>query len=269
MVKKTKILIYTKDAKGGIGTFIKNLYFILEKNNYDILVVKHSEFNLDCLIKQKTIGYYMSKQNTFSIKNLFSSVINMALLLKEIYNFKPKYIFSLDLYANITSILLKSIFLLETVLINSTHVNLQKHIVSGRSRLFSFFLLLMIKWLYPKGDLHITPSLELSQSIKQILKNNYLPIITIPYPVNRREIIRLSKQRRIKDKYTLTTFSRLDFQKNVELLIESIIFLNNKSKKMISLRILGDGELEKKLKFKFKKYKFITFSGWKKILFLI
>jgi glycosyltransferase involved in cell wall biosynthesis len=262
-MNKKRILIYIKDPKGGTGTFIKNICFILKKNNYDVLFVSHNEFNLNS-IKQKNIGYYIAKQNSFSIKSLFYSFVNMTFFLKEVFIFKPKYIFSLDLYANITSDLLKTIFFPNITLINSTHINLKKHINFKRNKLFSSLLLFFVKWLYPKANLHITPSRELSLDIKKIINNNQPEIKTMYYPLNRKKIIKLSKQIKIKNKHTLTTFARLNCQKNVELLIESVIFFNNTNDRKISLQILGDGELEKKIKFKYKNNKSITLTGWKK-----
>lgn len=261
-MNKKRILVYIKDPKGGTGTFIKNLCFILKKNNYDVLLVSHNGFNLDS-IKQNNIGHYITKQNSFSIKSLFYSLVNMTLFLKEVFIFRPKYIFSLDLYANITSALLKTILFSNIILINSTHVNFQKHVVFGRNRLFSSFLLLMVRWLYPKANLHITPSLELSLNVKELVKNDHLNIKTIPNPINRKEIIRLSKQKKIINKYTLTTFSRLNDQKNIELLIKSVIFFNKKNKREISLQIVGDGDLGKEIKNKYQNNRLINFVGWK------
>ena len=262
-MNKKRILIYIKDPKGGTGTFIKNLYFILTTNNYEVEFISHNSFNLD-LIKESKIGFWFNKQNNFSLINIFYSFLNIIYLVKKVFIFKPAYIFSIDLYANVISILIKIAFFPNIILINSTHVNLYKHIIFDRNRLFSSFILLMVKWLYPKANMHITPSLELSLHIEKIINNNQLKIKTIYYFLNRKEIIRLSKQTKINKKYTLTTFSRLDHQKNVELLVESVLFFNKKNKRKITLQILGDGDLARGIKKKYMNNKSIDFIGWKK-----
>ncbi len=260
-MNKKKILIYIKDPKGGTGTFIKNLCFILTTNNYEVQFISHNSFSLD-LIKESKIGFWVNKQNSFSLKKILYSLLNIVSLMREIIIFKPSYIYSLDLYANVVSIVLKMFFYPNIILIISTHVNLYEHIYSGRNKLFSLFLLSIIKWLYPKANLHVAPSLELTINIKKIINSDHFITKTIPYPIDRREIVRLSKKIKNKNKYTLTTFSRLNEQKNVDLLIESIIFFNKIHDEKISLQIVGDGELKKSIQTKYILNKDIKFVGW-------
>lgn len=259
---KKKVLFYIKDPKGGTGTFIKNLYHLLFENGFDVLVIYHNNF-LSNDVKQKRIGFYVEKQNKISIMNVFLTLLNILKVARIIHSFKPNYIFSIDIYANLVSIILTRFFFKSINLITSTHINLKKHIFFKRSKTISALIELMIKRLYPMAPVHVTPSIELSSSLEKYINNKKFLVLTIPYFINKKELVRLSKERIMMKKYTLTTFSRLNEQKNVELLIKSVIHINKSTNQKISLQIVGDGELKEYLRRKYISNKLIDFVGWR------
>jgi len=258
---KKKVLIYTKDPRGGVGTFVKNLYKLLIDNNYIVLVIYHNNLFND-KIKQKKIGYAIEKQNKISVKNLWFNLLNFAEVTNIIKSFKPNYIYSIDLYANLVAIILQKIFFRNIKLIANTQINIKKHIIFNRNIYFSTLISFLVKKLYPLAKIHITPSKELSKNLVLFIDNQHFKIKTIPLLINKKEIIARSKWKKINNKYTLTTFSRLNEQKNVELLIESITSINLKHNKKITLQIIGNGELKEQLKNKHKLDKYVKFLGW-------
>lgn len=274
----SKILFYIKDPNGGTGRFLENLILELEKKNiYQIYSISHIEKNKAFNYRNKTVGVKITKQSSISLLKIIAVIWNIFGVYRQILIYKPDIIYTLDIYANLTVIILKPL-LRNIYIINSTHVNLTAHIDNGRTNLFSGFLKLLVRSFYKYADIHIVPSFGLKE---QLIKSYYIPvnkIVPIPYLINPKIIFLKAKERifdemlenSLQNKNTLKIFSmgRFEQQKDFEALINyisSIKSLDKKYHKKLQFFILGSGSLTPRLKKQAKKLNInedIVFLGW-------
>lgn len=262
---KKRILFYIKDPNGGTGRFLETMLRVYGKNLYDIKILTNLRANSSFQLREKIFGHQQPKQDQFSYVSICRFIANVTAFRNEIKIFRPDYIFSLDLYANCIAVVTKVFFPSDAKNILSTHVNLYEHIFYKRSKLFSLFLLKLIRRLYSFADMHYVPSSELRLQLIHLLKLPKKRIVAIPYPVDGQRLLRLSKKKADTPKHFFLSMQRLSEQKKTSLLLESF-------RKFVGyhphyhLVILGDGNEKEILKKKVKSWglsKKILILGWK------
>jgi glycosyltransferase involved in cell wall biosynthesis len=273
--QKRKIIFYIKDPNGGPSRFLENIVNILKTtNNFDFKIITHIQVK-GFFLNTKKIGFSLDKQSNFSLNKIFLSLINLCLFYKEIIEYKPNIIFSLDIYANLTTSLIK--YLIPQIkIIHSSRVNLQKHLFEERNKFFGLFLKKIIIFLYKKSDKHLVSSKGLKNQLIENFEIEPKNIIVIPNPVNSYLINKLSHKpiqnkqllRSFKNKKVIKIFTmgRFDEQKNLFLVLKVIKALFEK-RQNITLFIIGDGRLKKDYIKEVKKLKIsksVFFLGWQK-----
>ncbi|MFZ2206221.1 MAG: glycosyltransferase [Microgenomates group bacterium] len=262
-LKRRKVLIYVKDIHGGTGRFIESLVTLAQRDkryfkNIDFKIVSNVDGrSLNLRIKKLSTNLTIHK--SLSISGVFKSLFNFIELYKLACQYKPDVIFSLDIYANITILILNLFLKKKAKLITSTHINLTEYIESRTSSLFSYISTLAIKKLYNFSDIHLAPSVELKKQLVNTYKIDSNKITSIPYPVDVKKIKYLSKtlqgnHKDIKRKtniLNILSMGRFEAQKGFDMLLESISEIKAhfpKELERIHIYILGKGKQKEKYK---------------------
>jgi len=268
-----KILIYAKELDGGTERFIENINSLIKHSPHqtsEVVVNKTSDRQRVkvTLIGFKTDGYPVAIKSLFTFMNFFC-------LLSYVIRFSPDIIFSIELHANILSLLVKMIYK-KPYLIISTHTNLDYQISTNQSNFISYLLKKSIVYLYNKADAHFTPSLELKNFL---VKKYHLfggKFKVIPYPTNIKQIKKYSKEAIVNSKIRtelknkkllkIVTMGRFEKQKSFENEIIALSLISKKIKN-IKLYLIGDGALRKQYvetirRLNLKKY--VTLIHWQR-----
>ncbi len=269
-----KIMFYIKDPNGGTGRFIEQMIRLLPKSKFKIKVLTHIRPR-GFFLKTETIGNPIKKQSCLSLFTILESLRNTILVFKKIRQYKPDILFSIDIYANITSSLLKLLGVVP-ILIHSSHINLLTHISNQRTRTMRVFMKTIIILFYKLSDSHQVPSNGLRT---QVVEKFHVPsskAICLQNPIDYKNIKTLSSQD-IKDETikrllidsnynNVFSMARFEDQKNFSLLLESFKQAHNKNNNL-RLYILGSGTMRREIERKIfdlhiEKYTFLL--GWQK-----
>lgn len=273
-MKKKKILFYIKDPIGGTGRFLENISQILKKDGRFILkTVTHTDPR-GLYLKANRIGFSIKKQSGFSFLKVACSITNCILFYFEFVKFKPDTVFSLDIYANITASLIK-FFHPNIKLIQSTRVNLDKHLFIDRKNSFGKLLQIIIILTYRMADRHLVSTFGQKKQLSKNFCQDSKRICVIPNPVDIELVTKYSHEavshklkRVLSDKKCVNLFimSRFENQKKVDMGLYMFDYLA-KVHKNLRLFILGDGALKDyytKVAKNLGVERRIFFLGWQK-----
>lgn len=267
MASSIRILIYSKDLHGGTGRFIECLQQELNTYKISSRVITHT-LTKTLSLKSIQVGKASSKFNKLSIFSIKNAVHNIFVVRKYIQEYQPDIIFSLDIYANIMTILLRP-FTRKYKLIQSTNINLVDHIREERTKAAAALLWIILRIVYRFADKHIVPSSEL---LNQVIQKLHLPITMVsyyPYFISVKHYQELSdvpiskKTLPVRNSNTIRIFSmgRFEKQKDFKQLLHAA---KHSYKKKVEFYILGGGSQRQEL-VDFCKENQITnvhFLGW-------
>lgn len=260
-LKRRKVLIYVKDIHGGTGRFIESLVTLAQRDkryfkNIDFKIVSNVD-GRSLNLRIKKLSANLTAYKFLSIRGIFKSLFNFIELYKLAYQYRPDVIFSLDIYANVITLILNYFLKKKVKLITSTHINLTEYIESRKNSCFTYISTLAIKKLYNFSDIHLAPSVELKTQLINTFKIDSNKIMSIPYPVDIKNIKHLSKIlqgshmdiKRRKNILNILSMGRFEDQKGFDILLESISEIKAhfpKVLKHIHIYILGKGKQKKK-----------------------
>ncbi len=240
-MKKYKILFYIKDPNGGTGKFLEHIYKKLAHNpEFEVKILTHiTPHNYDFEYKQ--VGHQIVKQGFFSLNPFLKSIQNFIYFARYVKEYSPDIIYSFDIYANIATDLLK-LFNNNIYVINSSNVNITKHIETNRKQYFSTIIRYLIIWLYPKSDAHVAPAYGIKKELIQKYNIREDKIYHIIYPLDIDKVKQLSTvayDKKVAPKrISVTTMVRNDAQKDIFSLLQVIQSITKKRPNII-VRFLG------------------------------
>lgn len=274
---KYKIIFFSKETRGGTGTFLKSISkidinkfekkFYFYNNNSDIKKKKNYEFlNVE----------YPSAENVSFLKLKFF-FINLYRTYTILRMEKPKIIVACDPYSSIILSLIKKMVAPKSILVHIIGVNLFALIKSKPNLIYRETLTLLVKNLYRKGDLLIFVSKSLSKFMINRLKLDKTKTEIIYNGINLSEIKKFkNKKIEIKIEKTLLKkvdkifiVGRLNDQKDTNCALKAFNILIKKDHSA-ELFIIGDGKQKKqltKLSRDLNLEKQIHFLGWKRNIF--
>ncbi len=265
-MKKIRILFYIKDPNGGTGRFIEQIYQPLSQDQrFEVQVITHTE-SYPYSFPYSKVGFFIPKQQGISIGNLIKSVVNVVFVFIYISRFSPNIVYSLDIFANIVGDIIS--FFLKFKLINSSHVNIERHIQNQRKTLFSTFVKFLVRYMYSRADIHIVPSKGLKKQLTSKFNIKDWKIRWIPYLFDINAIKRYRKSHNSLDKKNikLVTIVRNDSQKDVLGLARVVEYLRGKGLD-VEMNFLGIDAISQEIKDSYSNEfvkKYLHFPGWKK-----
>jgi len=266
--KAMKCLIFAKSIDGGTGTFLLSLlkikrYFPQDSVEIKTLVLETPTYrninqNFVFLRKKKFYpnNYY------FSLKNIILFFQELSWYKKNIKEFSPDIIISIDVHCNLISCINKFLFSQQIKIITTTHNNLSDTLNEKSSLLLKYILKNTISFFYNKSNLNICISKDLTKSLHQNFRIQS-PVKTIYYGLTPPKLrpIKLKHKR----KFTILSVGRLVKQKDFLTLLKAFKLLQYDISNT-KLTIAGDGPLKKDLELITKTLnieKNVTFIGWK------
>ncbi len=240
-MKKYKILFYIKDPNGGTGKFLEHIYKGLANYpEFEVKILTHiTPHNYDFVYDQ--VGHQILKQGAFSLNPFLKSIQNFIDFVRYVQKYSPDIIYSFDIYANIATNLLK-LFKNRIYVINSSNVNITKHIETNRKSYFTTIIRSLILWLYPKSDAHVVPAYGLKKELIQKYNIQEHKIYHIVYPLDIDKVKKLAKakfDKKVSSEYVyITTMVRNDAQKDIFSLLKVIQSITKKRANII-VRFLG------------------------------
>jgi glycosyltransferase involved in cell wall biosynthesis len=260
-----KILAFSKNSSGGIGTFLKQ---VLQLNNnqinlkvslYNGLRLKKRVTNSRPYLGDNTSEYFTAGKTLALLKDIYSSI---KTILKE----RPSLILTCDQYSSFVLLLIKSILFHNLKIITLINTNMKEVLENKQGFLYRKILTLSFKLLYDRADAIIFVSNQLALKLTKYFNIDKKKSIVIhngvPTPKkesnNTRNLIN-------KKKFVITSLGRLDKQKDFETIIKAFAMVIKMASK-IKLNIIGDGRLKiklKKLVINLKLKNSVTFFGWK------
>jgi glycosyltransferase involved in cell wall biosynthesis len=263
-----QIVFIAKSIDGGTGTFIFDLLKIRKMFSPNKVSIKVISLEKPSFRKtpESNNFIYLRKENFYpkkyflSFKNLFNFLEEIFLLKKELSSFEPNLILGVDIHSNLLSFFEKMLFLKNTKLIFTTHINLNETLKYKSDPLTSFILKKFVHFLYDKADLLVCVSKDLASRMKDDFKLKKI-IYTIYYGSPNPSSISKNYSKKI-----IVSAGRLVDQKDYDTLIRSFAMVKKEIPEA-KLWIIGDGPLKKRLtnlSINLNLSKDIKFLGWKK-----
>lgn len=247
MTKRKRVLILAKSLDGGTGTFVKDIQAIAAPGRITVsnLILEKPLYRRLENIKIKFFSQNKKYPEKYGLG--FGTLINfiqeILWLKKYIVAFSPETIISVDIHANLLSIICKTTWFQWLKVIATSHIDLNATINSKSSPPASKILKILVGYFYEKADILVGVSKQVSKHLKKdfnLTKN----VITI---YNGVKIEKLIKPRNLSNSVIkIVSIGRLYDQKDFETLILSFKSLLNKLPKS-ELQIIGDGPNKEKL----------------------
>ena len=257
---KTVHLFYPSFEKGGATKNLIRIVNFLLKKKIKVLFFSRGA-NKNDFIKNKNLKVI----NTKPLKKLIflpirwnlaiSSMINLGFYIKK--NNKNSIIFSMQ--SHIPAIIMAKINRVKIVIRNSEEP--LGATFYADNKILGFFVLFLKIIFYNFASKIIAISTMSKNSLqKLVIFNKKVTLIYNPYL---EKILKIKKTKKNKLKnFNILSIGRLTKQKNFPLLINAVIKLSKKYKK-INLLIIGDGNLKNYLVNKTKYYQNIKIINWK------
>ncbi len=269
-----KILILSKESRGGIGQFFKQIHLV-NKLKRKPLIIDFYLYKKDPFAPTfdfKVINNKYPSDNHFSYYKAIIFLKNIIYTYKLLIKKKPDIIFTADLYSSILILFLKITFQKNLIVICLINTNLIRAIREKPNSLYRLLLTASTKKLYRYVNRFVFTSTRLANFTKNSLglKNNYV----IFYPIsikdklnNKTNIdIKLPKKTNI---FRIISVGRLEHPKNLKTIIKALSLLKSKVNN-IRLFIIGEGSQKEELMRYAKSLKIINrvnFFGWKRNVF--
>lgn len=263
-MEKIKVLLVSKSIDGGTGTYIENLLKLKKEFKFAVLTLENPSYR-KFPYKFSFFaphGYYPALYK-LQFKNILSFVKEIYWLRKKIKEIKPEIILSVDIHANLLSMINKLFFYPTTSVILTSHSGFSNSILEKSSKLLGFFLKVCASFFYRKANLVISVSKGVAKEIRSTLFLNKTPIVI-------HNGIPLKKQFALtplkKNAPVFLVVSRLNKQKDLETIFRAFSKVLKKIP-LATLLIAGEGEEKSKLLKLSKKLnisKNIVFGGWVK-----
>ncbi len=272
-----KILIFSKETRGGMETFFRQLNFLKNKN-YDI---NFYFFKKDLLANYK--GLTKTFINSNFPRDLGFTLEKVVIFFKNIYksfnvikNSEPDIIFAADIYSfNIISIvkILSDKPFCFVYLINNNYEYILRY---KRERFYGFIIINLFKFFASVPDKIIFTSKDLALNLSKFFNIDFKKALIINHSTDIQKIEKLkeedissSDKLIMRNKKYIKVFytGRLDiFQKDILTIIKAFDLLH-KTKKNARLFFVADGYEVEDIKIavharELEKYTF--FLGWKK-----
>lgn len=267
-INKIKILILTKSADGGTGTFV--LSFIKIKRFFSKKHLKVKALVLEKPSYRKTFNdivfchskYQYPYDQKISLGGLWVFINDFLWLKKNIVDFNPDVVVGVDLYSNLLIQIVKVFFFLEFKTVLCVRINLVDTLINKSSSFLCFVLNFMVGFFYNKASSVVCTSKQLAKATYKNFKLKKLPLVIYngldSNPEN-------PPQKRINKNCLVISAGRLVEQKDFFTLIKSFVLVKSKLP-MAKLWIVGDGPLKKDL-LRFSHSlgleSTISFLGWK------
>ena len=262
MRKKKRLALIVKNVDGGTGTYlltfqklggfeIKN--FVLEAPKYRRLPPSNKKNTV--FFSKK--GFYPSRY-FLSLRSMIDFLKEFLWLQKNILSFDPDAVISVDIHANLLTMLNKLFLGKNYPVILTTHINLEKTLTEKSRPLLKTLLTKIAGFLYTKADANVCVSKGVASSLKKTLELKKNPIVIY----NGAPPVKNNKSR--NNQKILLSLARFDEQKDHESIIKAF-FLVQKKIANSQLWLGGEGpekpllqRLAKKLGLKDK----VKFLGW-------
>lgn len=247
-MKKTKILLFSKESRGGIGTFLNN-FFKLSTNRYklglylykkDPLFSKKTNFSVHYIDKNypSTLSFSLEKIYKYFIHTIKSLVV----LLKE----KPDFVCCNDTYSMLTILPLKLI-LRKKIVISIIHSNLLQTITDKSGRLYKSVLMAYYSFLLKNSTRIVFVSNGTRKNYMNVFHIPSNKTITIYYGISLPKYQNLPrlKSEIFRSAFNILSVGRFEKQKDFPLIINAVSTLL--SKFSIELYLIGAGVMKNSL----------------------
>lgn len=276
-MKKNKILFFSKESVGGVGSFLKQISKIDEKK----IIKRFYLYKKDSLSPIKTKSRLINKDYPNNLVPSFQKIIhflkNIFLTYRILSKEKPDLIFTCDHYSSIIVLIIKKLFMARLKIICQINTNIIKEIEQKPNKVYRILLINLMKGLYPTADKIVFTSNQLSKNLTKSFNLEKAKTLAIYYGIDIKKLNKTVNEecnqdtKKIKkDKILkIVSIGRLVPQKDFFTVIKAFSLVI-KEYKNISLFIIGDGELKKELNTLIKQLKLdknIHFLGWKKNIY--
>ena len=240
-MKINLILFLSEFNLGGAGNSVYKLCKSLPKKNYEVTVICLKNCFYKSKLKKLNIKVYEIQSN-----KTFFAMQKIKKLVKKLIKKNCKNIYLSNIhFSNVLSVLFLRSLNLKIVLVERTPFEELSIYYNFLDFIKKNIIKVLIKFTFYKADLCISNSKYISEKYNKFYNLNFQ---TIHAPSFKK--IYFNKQKKlIKGKICFGIVSRLSKEKK----IEDVIHVLSKINKDISLKIVGDGPEEKKLKYLTKR----------------
>jgi glycosyltransferase involved in cell wall biosynthesis len=239
LIKKNLVFFLPNFSKGGAANSIIKLCEKLDKKKYDIYIISIGK------------NYYKDRVNKFCKKiyelnyqkSIFSFFKIRSIIFKLMeYNKSTLFISNIN-YGNVLSVIfLRNIANLKILLIERTSINELNIYYSFKDYIKKNIIKILMIFFYKKADLIIANS----KNVAEILSNLIEKKVSFIYPPSINKLYKnINSNFKKKTVLTIVTAGRLAIEKNLNIIILSLNYLNFKN---FQLFIFGDGPEKSKLK---------------------
>ncbi len=263
-----KLLYIVKNIDGGTGTYLKTiekLADLVQGSEIKLLVLEKPlyskrKYKNKIIYKHEKAKYPIFYTLSFElIKSFISEIIWLR---KEIRQYKPDIILSVDVHCNLLSLFSMVSFASKAKIILTSHINVSQNLLHRTIYPLNNVLKFFINKLYSRADAVISVSKDVSNDLIENFHISPAKVMTIynGLPLQQKRFSKkLSESKKI-----ILRIGRLVEQKDDQTLLESFRLLA-KDMKNIELWIVGDGPMRKKLQLIVQKNNLIDkvrFYGW-------
>lgn len=245
-MKRKVAIVIPSLMGGGAEKVMINIISNLDKNKFDtrLIVVNKKGPYISLIPDDIHVVDLKADRVRYSIKNL----------IKELNLFKPDIVLSTLGYLNLILISIKP-FLKSKPKIIVREANTPSKDINQLSKYKKFIFNFLYKRLYKKADYIIAQCEGMKKDIIHCFKiedKDKVICIYNPLDINLINNLKIEKNPYFKGNINLLSVGRLSYQKGFDILIDAFKIVNQKIPNTY-LTILGEGELEEKLKEKSKE----------------
>lgn len=262
MRKKRRLALVVKNVDGGTGTYLLTFQKLtgFEIKNFVLETPKYRKLPIE--VRKKTVffskkGFYPSHY-FLSLGSTFNFLKEFIWLQKNILSFNPEAVVSVDIHANLLTMLNKLFLGKNLSVILTTHINLEKTLAEKSSPLLKKLITKIAGFFYNKADANVCVSNGVASSLKKTLKLKKNPVVIY------NGVPPIKNKKAKNNQNILLSVARFDEQKDHESIIKAF-FLVQKKMPDYQLWLGGEGpkkfslqRLVKRLGLKDK----VKFLGW-------
>ncbi len=236
MTKKNLVFFLPKFTQGGAGQSILNICKNLNKKKYEIYII-----SLKKNFYQKELKKYCKEVVKINSQSSLSSLSKIKFYLRNFDQKKTLLISNIN-YANALFVLYFKIFNnFKLVLIERTPLQELFTYFSFKDKFKKFIIKFIIKYFYRYSDTIIANSKKTADDFSTFSKKRCKFI----YPLTIEKILKVKNRSLInKKKIRLVSIGRLSQEKNYE---ELLLALKNLKNNSVTLNIVGNGDMKKRL----------------------
>ena len=266
MKKQIKLLIFAKDIDGGTGTFLLNFLKIKELFPNNELIIKTIVLERPDFLKVPSNISFLKKREyepiySFSILQIQSFIRDFLWFKKNVNQFQPTTIISIDINCNIITEIYKFFYFKKIPSILATHIDLETTLNQKASYFVKIILKNMITFFYNRANILVAVSKDLSINLSRLFHLKKTKTIYNGIQIdNKNQIKNFTKSK----KNTILSLSRLDEQKDHITIIKAFSLVQQNIPNS-QLWIASDGPMKKELENYTKLLgisKKVKFLGW-------